>query len=245
MEEDRNNRKVPRHVAIIMDGNGRWAAQRGLPRSAGHKQGAEAVRRVIKAAAEMDIAYLTLFGFSSENWRRPQQEVSELLNLLRFYLRSETVELHKNNVRLKVIGDRSAFSKDIIRLIDNAEGLTKENTGITAIIALNYGGRHDIVQAAGAIMRQYRYSDALPDDETLERALGSALMTAEYPDPDLLIRTSGEQRISNFLLWQCAYAELVFLPTLWPDFGVKDLERALAEYAQRDRRFGALSSRKM
>jgi undecaprenyl diphosphate synthase len=226
--------QVPQHIAIIMDGNGRWAQRRGLPRSAGHKQGAEAARKIVKAAADLGVRYLTLFGFSSENWSRPEDEVKELMKLLRFYLRSETAELHKNGARLSVIGDRSAFDADIIQLIDNAEELTGGNDGIHVVIALNYGGRHDILQAA------QRAAAEGADD--FEAAFEANLMTAGLPEPELLIRTSGEQRISNFLLWQCAYSEFVFTDILWPDFDAKALESAVQEFAARDRRFGGLSA---
>ncbi len=222
----------PCHVAIIMDGNGRWAAKRGLPRTAGHKQGAEAARRVVNSAAELGIQYITLFGFSTENWNRPEGEIKELMSLLRYYLRSETAELHKNGARLRVIGDREGLDDDIVQLITNAEELTQDNKEITVVIALNYGGRHDILRAAFA---------AEGDDlRSFAESFEQKLMTSDIPDPDILIRTSGEQRISNFLLWQCAYAEFVFTPVLWPDFKKKDLENALAEFAGRDRRFGAL-----
>ncbi len=224
----------PKHVAIIMDGNGRWAAKRGLPRTAGHKQGAESVRKIVKSAAELGIDYLTLFGFSSENWNRPRGEVKELMRLLRYYLRSETAELHKNNARLRVIGDRAGLDADIVTLIENAEALTKDNTAITVVMALNYGGRAEILRAAQLMAEDYSA------DIDVEAVFSSYLMTADFPDPDILIRTSGEQRISNFLLWQCAYSELVFTDTLWPDFGKGDLVAALEEYAGRDRRFGAI-----
>ena len=232
--------KTPNHVAIIMDGNGRWANKRGLPRKAGHKQGAEAVRRVVEAAAELGIRYLTLFGFSSENWSRPQLEVQELMKLLRYYLRSEVAELHKHNICIRVIGDRTALEDDIVTLIENAERLTRENTRLTLVIALNYGGRYDILQAARKIAAEYGPDIEHLSGEDAEAVFSEMLMTAGIPDPDMLIRTSGEQRISNFLLWQCAYAELIFTPTLWPDFSRKDLERAIEEYAGRDRRFGAV-----
>jgi undecaprenyl diphosphate synthase len=227
-------------VAIIMDGNGRWAAKRGLPRTMGHKQGAEAVRRVVEAATDLKIEYLTLFGFSSENWNRPAEEVSELMRLLRYYLRGETAELHKNGVRLKVIGDREALDKDIVQLIENAESLTALNDKITLVIALNYGGRNDILQAAYRMARDFAARDMEPSLSQIEKNFPNYLMTAGIPDPDVMIRTSGEQRISNFLLWQSAYAELVFTDTLWPDFGKEDLARAIGEFATRDRRFGAL-----
>lgn len=230
--------KSPRHVAIIMDGNGRWANQRNLPRSAGHKQGAESVRRVVQAAGELGIEYLTLFGFSSENWSRPESEVKELMNLLRYYLRGETAELHKNGARLRVIGDRSRFDADIIKLIENAETLTEDNKNITVVIALNYGGRHDIMNAFRRLHNAH-LGEKL-EMQTIEEQMPGFLMTAGIPDPDLMIRTSGEQRISNFLLWQCAYAEFVFTARLWPDFGKEDLQQAIEEYAGRERRYGGI-----
>lgn len=232
-----SSEKTPQHIAIIMDGNGRWATSRGLPRIEGHRRGAEAVRRVVKSAAELDVKFLTLFGFSSENWKRPEDEVGELMRLLRYYLRSETAELHKNNIRIRVIGERSAFSKEIINLITNAETLTQENDGLTLAIALNYGGRHDILQAA----KKVADSGLSLDSEAFAMAFEQSLMTSGIPDPDLLIRTSGEQRISNFLLWQCAYSEMMFFDIYWPDFDRSHLEEAIQSFTMRDRRFGALS----
>ena len=202
----------------------------------GHRKGAEAVRRTIEAAVDLGIEYLTLFGFSSENWKRPREEVDALMKLLRYYLRAETAELHKNNIRIKVIGERAAFSKDITDLIKNAEHLTAQNTGLTLTIALNYGGRADILQAA----KRVADSGLTLNDDTFAQAFEQSLMTAGTPDPDLLIRTSGEQRVSNFLLWQCAYAEMVFTDIFWPDFGRKALEDAITEYQSRERRFGGL-----
>jgi undecaprenyl diphosphate synthase len=228
----------PRHVAIIMDGNGRWAKARGLPRIAGHRRGAEAVRRTLVAAGELDIPYLTLFGFSSENWRRPLDEVDDLMGLLRHYLRGEIADLHKNGVRLRVIGDRRRLSPDIVAMIDNAEVLTCANRGVNLTVALSYGGRAEIVAAMRAIADKVA-AGAIAVEAIDETLIASHLFTADLPDPDLLIRTSGEQRISNFLLWQCAYAELVFTKTLWPDFGRSDLEQAIAEYGGRERRYGA------
>ena len=224
------------HVAIIMDGNGRWAQKRGLPRSAGHKQGAEAVRKIVKAAAEEGINYLTLFGFSAENWNRPESEVQELMKLLRYYLRSETADLHKNGAKLRVIGDRAALDEDIVELINNAESLTAKNDKITVIIALNYGGRQEILQAAKAAALETKSGG------DFDKAFSAHLMTADIPDPDMIIRTSGEQRLSNFLLWQSAYSEMVFSDVLWPDFKAEDLRAAIIEYESRDRRFGALKS---
>jgi undecaprenyl diphosphate synthase len=217
----------PQHIAIIMDGNGRWAQARGLPRIAGHRRGAEAVRRTVAAAGDLGVPYLTLFGFSSENWKRPLSEVDDLMGLLRHYLRGEIAELHKNGVRLRVIGDKGRLSADIVALIDNAEALTRDNRGVNLTIALSYGGRAEIVTAARAIAGKVAAGRLAPEaiDEDL---IAAHLFTADLPDPDLLIRTSGEQRISNFLLWQCAYAELVFTKTLWPDYGRADLEQANA-----------------
>ncbi|MBI4031911.1 MAG: di-trans,poly-cis-decaprenylcistransferase, partial [Proteobacteria bacterium] len=198
---------VPRHIAIIMDGNGRWAKARGLPRTMGHRSGIDAVKRTVRAAVELGVEYLTLFGFSSENWSRPAEEIGELMRLLRMYLRAETAELHRNNIRLRVIGDRTKFDPDIIELIENAEKLTAGNDGITVMIALNYGGRNDMLRAASS-WASFCAEKGLPlSFENAEEYLPGFLMTAEVPDPDILIRTGGEQRISNFLLWQCAYAE--------------------------------------
>ena len=228
----------PAHVAIIMDGNGRWAKARGLPRIAGHRRGAESVRRTVVAAAELGISYLTLFGFSSENWKRPSGEIDDLMSLLRVYLRGEIAELHRQGVRVRVIGDRTRLAPDIVTLIDNAEALTRANTRLTLIVALSYGGRHDIVQAAQRLAADAAAGSLKP--EAIDEACFAArLYTAGIPDPDLLIRTSGEQRISNFLLWQSAYTELVFVDTLWPDFGASDLEKAVREFHGRDRRYGA------
>jgi undecaprenyl diphosphate synthase len=228
----------PAHVAIIMDGNGRWAKARGLPRIAGHRRGAESVRRTVVAAAELGISYLTLFGFSSENWKRPSDEIDDLMGLLRVYLRAEIAELHQKGVRVRIIGDRTRLARDIVTLIANAEDLTRDNTRLTLIVALSYGGRHDIVQATQLLAAEVAAGRVKPDaiDETM---LANHLYTAGIPDPDLLIRTSGEQRISNFLLWQSAYTELVFIDTLWPDFGASDLEKAVREFHGRERRYGA------
>ncbi|MGD9615676.1 MAG: isoprenyl transferase [Alphaproteobacteria bacterium] len=230
--------RLPRHVAIIMDGNGRWAQARGLPRIAGHRQGADAVRRTLVAAGELGIPYLTLFGFSSENWKRPPDEVEALMGLLRHYLRSEIAELHRHGVRLRVIGQRDRLAGDIAAMIRNAEALTRDNDRMNLTVALSYGGRAEIVAAARAIAAEVM-DGRLALDSIDEVAIGRRLFTSELPEPDLLIRTSGEQRISNFLLWQCAYAELVFTKTLWPDFGRADLEQAVADYGGRERRYGA------
>ena len=228
----------PAHVAIIMDGNGRWAKLRGLPRIAGHRRGAEAVRRTVEAAAQFGIGYLTLFGFSSENWKRPVDEVDDLMGLLRHYIRAEIAELHARCVRVRVIGDRKRLASDIVTLIDNAEALTAGNDRLTLTIALSYGGRAEIAAAARALAAAAA-DGRLKPEEIDEAAVAGYLFTAGMPDPDLLIRTSGEQRISNFLLWQSAYTELVFTDTLWPDFGKADLEQALRDFHGRDRRYGA------
>jgi undecaprenyl diphosphate synthase len=243
MSGERDLREVtgptpPAHVAIIMDGNGRWAKSRGLPRIAGHRRGAESVRRAITASAELGISYLTLFGFSSENWKRPSDEVNDLMGLLRHYLRGEIAELHQQGVRLLVIGDRARLAPDIVTLIDNAEQLTRNNKGLTLIVALSYGGRDDIVQASRKLAEDVA-AGRIQAKDIDETRLSSSLFTAGIPDPDLLIRTSGEQRISNFLLWQLAYTELVFIETLWPDFGRADLEKAISDYHGRERRYGA------
>jgi undecaprenyl diphosphate synthase len=228
----------PAHVAVIMDGNGRWAQARGLPRIAGHRHGAEAVRRTVTAAGELGIAYLTLFGFSSENWKRPVGEVDDLMGLLRHYLRREIAELHRNGVRLKVIGERARLADDIVTLITNAETLTADNPGLRLTVALSYGGRAEIVRAARSLA-WLAMTGKLAPEAIDEHVFARHLLTADMPDPDLVIRTSGEQRISNFLLWQTAYSELVFTNTLWPDFGKGDLEKALRDYHGRDRRYGA------
>ena len=230
---------VPRHVAIIMDGNGRWATARGLSRTEGHKRGAEAARQVVECAGDMGISYLTLFSFSSENWNRPVDEVADLMNLLRYYLKKETAELHKKGARLLVIGDRARLPKDIVQLVNNAESLTQDNQKITVVIALSYGGRQDILFAAKELARQAK-SGAVDLDAVDENVFSQYLMTKGIPDPDLIIRTSGESRISNFLLWQIAYAELYFTDTLWPDFSKKDMEAAVSFYNGRERRYGGI-----
>jgi undecaprenyl diphosphate synthase len=231
-------RSVPRHIAIIMDGNGRWARARGLPRIAGHQRGADAARRAVVAAAELEVPYLTLFGFSSENWKRPSGEIQDLMGLLRHYLRAEVAELHSNGVRLKVIGDLSRFSSDILDLIAHAESLTQNNARITLTMALSYGGRAEIVKAIQTLAQRIARGDVAAEAVD-EECVARHLFTSGLPDPDLLIRTSGEQRISNFLLWQCAYSELVFTKTLWPDFSKRDLEQAIDEFCGRERRYGA------
>jgi undecaprenyl diphosphate synthase len=221
-----------------MDGNGRWAQARGLPRIAGHRHGAEAARRAVTGAAELGVPYLTLFGFSSENWRRPSGEIQDLMGLLRHYLRGEIAELHRNGVRLRVIGELDRLDPDILEMIERAEAMTRDNARITVTIALSYGGRAEIVAAVRAIAQRVQ-SGSLAAAAIDEDCFARYLFTAGLPDPDLLIRTSGEQRISNFLLWQSAYSEFVFTKTLWPDFSKRDLEEAIDEFCGRDRRYGA------
>ncbi|CAA6603092.1 undecaprenyl pyrophosphate synthase [Rhodospirillaceae bacterium LM-1] len=227
----------PAHVAIIMDGNGRWAKSRGLPRTAGHRKGAEAVRATIKACRELGVRYLTLFGFSSENWKRSPDEVSDLMGLLRFYLRNEVKELHSAGVRLRIIGDRTRLSDDIVKLIEESEAKTASNTALDVVMALSYGGRQEIVAAAQRLAREVKAGTLDPEDIS-EDVFANRLFTANIPDPDLLIRTSGEKRVSNFLLWQAAYAEFVFQDVLWPDFGRMHLEEAISEFHRRERRYG-------
>lgn len=229
----------PRHIAIIMDGNGRWAKARGLPRTAGHRHGVDAVRRTVKAAVANGIRYLTLYGFSSENWNRPPSEVRELMELLRHYLRSEIAELHEQGVRLRFIGDRSRLPADIVAQIDHAERHTAGNNAITLVIALSYGSRDEILGAARRMAARIARGDLDPDAVGQEE-FARHLLTGDIPDPDLVIRTSGEQRLSNFLLWQSAYAELVFTKCLWPDFDAESLQAAVSEYCQRERRYGAV-----
>ncbi|MDE2238979.1 MAG: di-trans,poly-cis-decaprenylcistransferase [Rhodospirillales bacterium] len=231
---DAASHSVPVHVAIIMDGNGRWAAARGLPRVAGHREGAKAVRRTIEAAVNHGVQYLTLFAFSSENWQRSAGEVQDLTFLLKHYLRSELAELHAEGVRLKVIGERERFGDALAQELEAAERKTANNKRLTLVLALSYGGRAEIVAAARRAIEA-----GMKPAELNEQNFGSLLFTAGIPDPDLVIRTSGEQRVSNFLLWQLAYAEILFTKTLWPDFCGSDFADALEEYAGRERRFGA------
>ncbi|MDI1226989.1 MAG: polyprenyl diphosphate synthase [bacterium] len=231
---------LPQHVAIIMDGNGRWATARGLSRTEGHKKGAEAAQRVVEGARDLGIPYITLFSFSSENWNRPPAEIDDLMNLLRYYLTREMAEMKKNGARLLVIGDRTKLPQDIVNIILKVEDETKDNRRITVVIALSYGGRQDIVFAARELARLAKANEV--DIEKIDEDIFSRyLMTRGIPDPDLMIRTSGESRISNFLMWQLAYAELFFTNTLWPDFGRKDMEEAVAFFNGRDRRYGGLS----
>ncbi len=229
----------PRHVAIIMDGNGRWAAARGLPRGEGHRRGVEALRRAVRAAGELGIRYLTIFSFSSENWSRPIAEVNELMGLLRRFVRNDLADLHQNNVRVRVIGDRNGLSPDIGPLLIEAEELTRNNTGLNLIVAFNYGARQEIARAARRIGEAVARGELKTDDIDVDR-FSSFLDAPDVPDPDLIIRTSGEQRLSNFLLWQAAYSELVFVPGFWPDFDRATLEAVITEFRRRERRFGGL-----
>jgi undecaprenyl diphosphate synthase len=228
---------VPRHVAIIMDGNGRWANKRGLPRVAGHRAGAEAVRRTLRAAVKNGVEVLTLYAFSSENWRRPEEEVSDLKGLLGYYLERELDSLAKEGVKLRLIGDYEAFGPDLSKRLEKAMASLQSNRRLTLVVALNYGSRAEIAAAARKLATQ-AVSGEIEPASIDEEALGSHLQTHGLPELDLLIRTSGEVRLSNFLLWQAAYAELVFTPTLWPDFDEAELVKAIEQFAARERRFG-------
>ena len=230
---------APRHVGIIMDGNGRWAAARGLPRFEGHRRGVEAVRRSVRAAIELGVEIITIYSFSSENWRRPAEEVAFLMGLLKRFIRNDLADLHRNGVRVRILGERAGLAPDIASLLVEAEALTRENRKLTLVVAFNYGARHEIATAARLLAQRVKDGEIEPDAID-EAALEAELGTRGLPDPDLIIRTSGEQRLSNFLMWQAAYAELVFLPVLWPDFDRACFEQALQEYASRERRFGGL-----
>jgi undecaprenyl diphosphate synthase len=233
--------RMPKHVGIIMDGNGRWAAQRGLSRTEGHKRGVEAVRETLRAAAELGIEYLTLFSFSSENWSRPPAEVQFLFGLLRVFIRSDLATLHDEGVRIRVIGERKGIPADIAAMLEEAEKLTAANKSFTLVVAFNYGGRDEIARAVKGIARDAA-SGKLDPEKVDETTIASRLDTAGIPDPDLIIRTSGELRLSNFLLWQSAYAELVFLPIFWPDFNCAALHAAVTDYARRERRYGGVAA---
>ena len=232
---------APIHVAIIMDGNGRWATARNLPRTAGHQRGADSVKTAIKSAVEMGVSYLTLYGFSQENWNRPEAEVNDLMGLLRFHLRGEIKYLSEKGVRFRAIGDRERLAPDIVTLIEDVEERTASNTRLSLTVALSYGGRSEISHAARQLAQQVKDGTLEPEDIS-ETLFEQSLYTVDIPDPDLLIRTSGEQRISNFLLWQLAYAEFVFIDKHWPDFSKEDFESAVREFQARDRRYGTTSS---
>ena len=238
LEQSADQQGVPLHLAVIMDGNGRWAKARGLPRTAGHKRGADAARRTVTAAAKMGLRYLTLYSFSSENWKRPVDEVNDLMGLLRWYLKNEVRELHKNGIRLRVVGERGRLDQEILDLIEEGEGLTRANAQMDLIMALSYGSRQEMVAAMQDMARAVAEGRLSPE-EIDERAFEQRLWTSDIPDPDLILRTSGEQRLSNFLLWQSAYSELMFVDCLWPDFGEAELTAAIEEFRRRDRRYGA------
>jgi len=237
--EESDRADAPRHVAIIMDGNGRWAAARGLPRAEGHRRGVDALRKVVRASHELGISYLTIFSFSSENWSRPASEIGDLFGLLRRFIRNDLATLHADGVRVRVIGEREGLETDICVLLSEAEELTHCNTRLTLVVAFNYGSRQEIANAAQRLAREVAEGKRDPATITPE-TLGQNLDAPDIPDPDLIIRTSGEQRLSNFLMWQAAYSELVFVPIHWPDFDKAALEGAIAEYATRERRFGGL-----
>jgi len=236
------NIAVPRHVAIIMDGNGRWAAERGLPRGEGHRRGVEALRRTVRAAGDLGIGFLTIFSFSAENWTRPPAEIRELMGLLRRFIRNDLADLHKSGVQVRVIGERADLDVEIRRLLEEAEELTKDNDKLVLVVAFNYGARQEIARAAQRLAAAVAAGDLALSAVTADK-LASHLDAPDLPDPDLIIRTSGEQRLSNFLLWQAAYSELVFVPTYWPDFDRATLESAITEYRRRERRFGGLVAR--
>ncbi len=230
---------APRHVGIIMDGNGRWATARHLPRLEGHRRGVEALRRAVRSAIDLSISYLTVYSFSSENWCRPPQEIMDLMGLLKRFIRHDLADLHKNNVRVRIIGEKTGLEKDIIRLLDEAESLTQANNGLTLIVAFNYGSRQEITSAVRKIAARIESGEITPAMIDIAM-IGRALDTSDIPDPDLIIRTSGEQRLSNFLLWQAAYAEFVFLPMHWPEFDHHAFMTALKEFNGRQRRFGGV-----
>jgi undecaprenyl diphosphate synthase len=233
---------VPRHVGIIMDGNGRWAKARGLPRAEGHRRGVEALRRTVRAAGELGVEILTIFSFSAENWSRPPSEITELMGLLRRFIRHDLAELHSAGVHVRIMGERAGLAPDIAHLLEEAEELTRDNTKLTLVVAFNYGARQEIARAARRAAEAVARGEITPEDITAE-LLATKLDLPDVPDPDLIIRTSGEQRLSNFLLWQAAYSELVFVPVFWPDFDRAVFEHALAEFRSRDRRFGGLTAR--
>ena len=232
---------VPRHVAIIMDGNGRWASRRGLPRSAGHRQGVEALRQAVRTAADIGIEILTLYAFSAENWKRPALEVTFLMELLRRFIRTDVAELHAAGVRIMVIGTRTGLDAGIVSMFEEAEALTRENTGLKLVIAFNYGSRQEITRAVQVIARKVAEGKISPDDLT-PAVISNHLDTGGLPDPDLLIRTGGEQRLSNYLLWQCAYTEFIFIPEFWPEFSAEVFKAAVDSYQSRDRRFGGIKA---
>jgi undecaprenyl diphosphate synthase len=234
-----NKTRLPQHLAIIMDGNGRWAKARGMMRTQGHHRGLEILRQTVRDVGELGIPNLTLYSFSSENWSRPQQEINDLMGLLKYFIRKDLAELHTENVKVRIIGRRDDLPDDIAPLIDEAESLTKDNTGLTLMIAFNYGSQDEIARCAAKLAQQAVEGEISPDDITPE-LIEKNLDTAGVPAPDMILRTSGEQRLSNFLMWQAAYAELVFIDCHWPDFNAQELHNAVAEYQSRDRRYGGV-----
>ncbi len=234
---DLENMTLPRHVAVILDGNGRWAARHGVPRAMGHKAGCETLEKMVEVAARMGLEYFTVYGFSTENWKRSEEEVGALMNLFRYYMVRIIRIANDNNVRVRMIGEKSRFAPDIIAGIDRMVESTKDNTGLNFVVAINYGGRDEIVRAARRLVQDYR-ANGLDVSNITEASFAGYLDTAQIPDPDLMIRTSGELRLSNYLLWQLAYAELYVTDCLWPDFNQEELEKAIAAYNQRERRFG-------
>jgi undecaprenyl diphosphate synthase len=239
-ETAKQTKKVPRHLAIIMDGNGRWASERGRLRHLGHRKGVDTVKTIVKAAREQGIEFLTLYSFSTENWSRPKEEVNELFKLLKLFIRRDLAELHQNQVRVKIIGQRDNLPSDILALLDEAESLTKDNRAQTLIVAFNYGSRQEIVSAARKLAVKVAAGEMSADDIT-ETTLENALDTRGIPDPDLILRTAGEYRLSNFLMWQASYAEFAFVEKYWPDFTADDLENVLVNYSMRQRKFGGLA----
>ena len=242
MDNTIENMVIPQHVALILDGNGRWAKKRGLPRSMGHKEGCVTVEKTVEIAARMGIKHLTVYGFSTENWKRSKEEVGALMQLFRFYMVRLLKIAKNNNVRVKMIGERNRFDKDIVEGINRLERETKDNTGLTFVIAVNYGGRDEIVRAAKKMAEEVKMNRLNPEDIT-ENVFSGFLDTATMPDPDLLIRTSGELRLSNYLLWQLAYTEIYVTDCLWPDFSKEELEKAIAAYNKRERRFGGVQTK--
>jgi undecaprenyl diphosphate synthase len=240
MSEESADQTPPQHIAIIMDGNGRWAKKRLQPRFMGHRAGVKSVENIVKRCIERNVAVLSLFAFSSENWRRPSKEVTLLMELFALSLKQQVKQLHKNNIRLQIIGDVSKFSASLQKQIIQAEQLTSANTGLTVNIAANYGGRWDITQSVQQLAEKVKTGEILPEDIT-EEAISAGLTTSKIPEPDLFIRTGGEQRVSNFLLWQMAYTEFFFTDTLWPDFNDAELDKAISSFCQRERRFGKTS----
>lgn len=234
--------KVPQHIAIIMDGNGRWAKKRGMPRNVGHSQGSKTVRKICEEAWKFGVKYLTVYAFSTENWSRPQEEIDALMKILRNYLKDAIKQCADNNMRVRIIGDISVLPEDMITSIRHLEEVSSVNTGLQFQIALNYGGRDEVVRAVKKVAKRFAEAGKSMEELTMED-IGGALDTADIPDPDLIVRTSGEQRLSNFLMWQSAYSEFYFTDTLWPDFDKKELEKAILYYGSRNRRFGGLENK--